>query len=216
MTALEERLRVALLAGAAQVEESPDLFARVKGSIEDETKRRAWRRQVGAVAGVAVAGLLGLIASVTDYQEGELLMTWWILELLTTAVLVTVVIVLGPFIKRFGRSYAAEVFRSNPSTGKSFLVLMDFAYYLIFGAYILFTLVFDTEERDLLLKIVGQVVRPVVVTQPQPTGHAVADAPEAFADALADRLQGLDLTIGRRSLAPHSSSSSWARSGASS
>ena len=29
------------------------------------------------------------------------------------------------------------------------------------------------EERDLLLKIVGQVVRPVVVTQPQPTGHAV-------------------------------------------
>ena len=143
MTALEERLRVALLAGAAQVEESPDLFARVKGSIEDETKRRAWRRQVGAVAGVAVAGLLGLIASVTDYQEGELLMTWWILELLTTAVLVTVVIVLGPFIKRFGRSYAAEVFRSNPSTGKSFLVLMDFAYYLIFGAYILFTLVFD-------------------------------------------------------------------------
>ena len=43
----------------------------------------------------------------------------------------------------------------------------------------------DTEERDLLLKIVGQVVRPVVVTQPQPTGHAVADAPEAFADALA-------------------------------
>ena len=50
----------------------------------------------------------------------------------------------------------------------------------------------DTEERDLLLKIVGQVVRPVVVTQPQPTGHAVADAPEAFADALADRLQGLE------------------------
>ena len=41
---------------------------------------------------------------------------------------------------------------------------------------------FDAEERDLLLKIVGQVVRPVVVTQPQPTGHAFADAPEAFAD----------------------------------
>ncbi len=32
----------------------------------------------------------------------------------------------------------------------------------------------------------------MVVTQPQPTGHAVADAPEAFADALADRLQGLE------------------------
>ena len=143
MTALEERLRAALLVGAAQVEESPDLFARVKGSIEDEAKRRTWRRQVGAVAGAAVAGLLGLIAIATDYQEGELLMTWWMLELLTTAILVTLVIVLGPFIKRFGRSYAAEVFRSNPSTGKSFLVLMDFAYYLIFGAYILFTPVFE-------------------------------------------------------------------------
>ncbi len=146
MTALEERLRAALLVGAAQVEESPDLFARVKGSIEDEAKRRAWRWQVGAVAGAAFAGLLGLIASVTDYQEGELLMTWWMLELLTTAVLVTLVIVLGPFIKRFGRSYAAEVFRSNPSTGKSFLVLMDFAYYLIFGAYILFTLVLERQD----------------------------------------------------------------------
>ena len=43
---------------------------------------------------------------------------------------------------------------------------------------------FDAEERDLLLKIVGQVVRPVVVTQPQPTGHACADAPEAFADVI--------------------------------
>ena len=143
MTALEERLRAALLVGAAQVEESPDLFARVKGSIEDDAKRRTWRRQVGAVAGGAFAGLLGLIAAGSDFQEGELLMTWWMLELLTSAVLVTLVIVLGPFIKRFGRSYAAEVFRSNPSTGKSFLVLMDFAYYLIFGAYILFTPVFE-------------------------------------------------------------------------
>ncbi len=143
MTTLEERLRAALLVGAAQVEESPDLFARVKGSIEDDARRRVWRWQVGAVAGAAFAGLLGLIAIATDYQEGELLMTWWMLELLTTAVLVTLVIVLGPFIKRFGRSYAAEVFRSNPSTGKSFLVLMDFAYYLIFGAYILFTPVLD-------------------------------------------------------------------------
>ena len=143
MTALEARLRDALLAGATQVEESPDLFARVKGSIEDAARRRTWRWRVGAIAGAAIVGLLGPIAAATEYQEGELLMTWWMLELLTTAVLVTLVIVLGPFIKRFGRSYAAEVFRSNPSTGKSFLVLMDFAYYLIFGAYILFTLVFD-------------------------------------------------------------------------
>jgi hypothetical protein len=57
-------------------------------------------------------------------------------------ILVAIVISLGPFIKRFGKSYAAEVFRSNPGTGKSFIVLTDFAYYLIFGAYVLFTLIF--------------------------------------------------------------------------
>jgi hypothetical protein len=49
------------------------------------------------------------------------------------------VFALGPLIKRFGRSYAGDVFRANPRTGKSYLVLMDVAYYLIFVAYILFT-----------------------------------------------------------------------------
>ena len=70
-------------------------------------------------------------------------MNWWVLELVTTGILVAIVILLGPFIKRFGKSYAAEVFRSNPGTGKSFIVLTDFAYYLIFGAYVLFTIVFQ-------------------------------------------------------------------------
>jgi hypothetical protein len=56
-----------------------------------------------------------------------------------TAGLIALTLWLGPFIKRFGRSYAADVFRSNPGTGKSFIVLTDFAYYLIFGAYILLT-----------------------------------------------------------------------------
>ena len=51
---------------------------------------------------------------------------------------------------------------------------------------------FDAEERDLLLEIVGQIVRPVVVPETPPAGHAFADAPEAFPDALANRLQGLE------------------------
>jgi hypothetical protein len=63
---------------------------------------------------------------------------WWTLEIITAAVLVATVAALGPLIKRFGKSYAADVFRANPRTGKSYLVLMDFAYYLIFIAYILF------------------------------------------------------------------------------
>ena len=70
-------------------------------------------------------------------------MKWWVLEVLTTAVLAALALVLGPFIKRFGKSYAADVFRANPGTGKSFIVLTDFAYYLIFLAYILFTISFQ-------------------------------------------------------------------------
>jgi hypothetical protein len=72
-------------------------------------------------------------------------MSWWIIELITNLVLIGIVVILGPLIKRFGRAYAGDVFRANPRTGKSYLVLMDVAYYLIFTAYILFTIRF---ERD--------------------------------------------------------------------
>lgn len=70
-------------------------------------------------------------------------MDWWILELITTGVMVVIVLVLGPLIKRYGKSYAADVFVANPRTGKSYLVLMDVAYYLIFGAFILLTIRFE-------------------------------------------------------------------------
>lgn len=72
-------------------------------------------------------------------------MKWWTLELITAIVLILVVVVVGPLIKRFGKSYAGDVFRANPRTGKSYLVLMDFAYYLIFGAYILFAVRFTQD-----------------------------------------------------------------------
>ncbi len=66
-------------------------------------------------------------------------MSWWVIELATNVLLLLIVFALGPLIKRFGRGYAGDVFRANPRTGKSYLVLMDIAYYLIFVAYILFT-----------------------------------------------------------------------------
>ena len=69
-------------------------------------------------------------------------MAWWILEPFTNAVLVAIALWLGPFIKRFGRAYAADVFHDNPLTGKSYIVLTDIVYYLIFAAYILFTVNF--------------------------------------------------------------------------
>lgn len=72
-------------------------------------------------------------------------MTWWQLEVVTAVVLVAIVGVLGPLIKRFGRAYAGDVFRANPRTGTSYLVLMDFAYYLVFGAYVLFVVQFTKD-----------------------------------------------------------------------
>lgn len=73
-------------------------------------------------------------------------MDWWILELIWFTVMVSLALFLGPFIRRFGKSYAADVFRANPRTGKSFIVLMDVAYYLVFFAYILFAVRFEPES----------------------------------------------------------------------
>ena len=74
-------------------------------------------------------------------------MSWGVIELITNAILITIVVVLGPLIKRFGRAYAGDIFRGNPRTGKSYLVLMDVAYYLIFTAFILFTASFTPESE---------------------------------------------------------------------
>jgi hypothetical protein len=143
MTVIEDRLRDALLGGAAQVRESPDLFARISLSIEDDRIRRRQRRRGAAVLGCLGGALAAVLFAVIDLKQGELLMDWWILELITTVFLIGLALWLGPFIKRFGRSYAADVFRANPGTGKSFIVLTDVAYYLIFLSFILFTVTFD-------------------------------------------------------------------------
>lgn len=147
MSVLEDRLRDALVGGAAQVQQSPDLFARITLSIEDDRVRRRQRRRAAGMVGCLAAALGAVLFAVIDINQGELLMDWWILELLTTAFLIGLALWLGPFIKRFGRSYAADVFRANPGTGKSFIVLTDVAYYLIFLSFILFTITFDV-PRD--------------------------------------------------------------------
>lgn len=143
MSAVERLLRETLLEGAGQVHESPDLFARVVRSIEEDRVRQHQRRRAAAVLASIAGAVVAVVIAVIDIREGEVLMDWWILELLTTAFLVGLALWLGPFIKRFGKAYAADVFRANPRTGKSFIVLTDFAYYLIFLSYILFTITFE-------------------------------------------------------------------------
>jgi hypothetical protein len=111
-------------------------------SVDDDRARlrRIHRIALAWVLGVAV--VVGLVLALTPQLNGDLLMPWWILELATNLALVAVAVWLGPFIKRFGRAYAADVFHDNPQTGKSYIVLTDIVYYLIFTAYILFTVQF--------------------------------------------------------------------------
>lgn len=142
---LETRLHDALFASAAQVDPAPDLFERVVQSVEADRRRRTTILRGWTVAGLLVVALGAMMLGLADYREGRLLMDWWVLELITLAVLLGLAFWLGPFIKRFGRSYAADVFRSNPRTGKSFIVLIDIVYYLIFTAYIFFTVRFEPE-----------------------------------------------------------------------
>jgi hypothetical protein len=139
---LERRLVEAFADARATVEEHADLFARVTLTVADDRARRRFRRRLfAAIAGfVVLLALLGLALS--DFDNGRFTMPWWVIELLTNIVLVALAVGLGPFIKRFGRAYAADVFRANPRTGKSYLVLTDVAYYLIFTSFVLFTMTF--------------------------------------------------------------------------
>ncbi|MGE0305746.1 MAG: hypothetical protein AB7Q27_08305 [Acidimicrobiia bacterium] len=139
---VEQRLVEAFADVKASVQANPDLFARVNRSLADARARRRFRWALvrGISAFTAANGVLALALS--DFNNGRFTMPWWVIELLTNIVLVALAVGLGPFIKRFGRSYAADVFRANPRTGKSYLVLTDVAYYLIFTSFILFTVTF--------------------------------------------------------------------------
>ena len=143
MSVIETRLRDALLQGAAAMEESEDLFARVQLSIDEDRRLRRQRLRRIAVIACLLGALTSTVFAVTDLEQGRLLMDWWVLELISTGLLAAIALWLGPLIKRFGRSYAADVFRANPRTGKSFIVLTDVAYYLIFFSYILFTVSYE-------------------------------------------------------------------------
>ncbi len=142
---VERRLTAAFAAARGRIVEHPDLFERVNRSIAESAARRAWRRRITARAAAGTAAYLALAAALSepDLENRRVTMPWWAIELLTTLLLVVIAVVLGPFIKRFGRSYAADVFRANPRTGKSYIVLTDVAYYLIFSAFILFTMTFE-------------------------------------------------------------------------
>lgn len=136
---VEERLTAAFRA-ADQYQPSPDLFAKVTRSIEeDASHRRRVRRLVGTL--IAAFGLVAIYLFVAiDRVDGALRMPFWTLEVLVTGIMIGLVLALGPTIRRFGTAFESDIFRTSPDTGRSFLTLMDVAYYLIFGAYTFMTL----------------------------------------------------------------------------
>jgi hypothetical protein len=139
MSLIEERLRSSLRNDAARDDPAPDLFLRVRESIADDLRLRRQRLAAFGIATAISGALASAMLAFSTVEEGRVDMHWWILEIAATATLVFIALWLGPFIKRFGRAYAADVFHDNPRTGKSYIVLTDIVYYLIFAAYILFT-----------------------------------------------------------------------------
>lgn len=139
---VEQRLVNALRTTDA-VEPSPDLWSRVVHSIEED---QAHRRRViisfatitAVVAALVVIGMLNIIDTPNGHQVRVPAM-----ELIETIALVSLVAVLGPAIRRFGRGYTHDLWRTTPYLPTALLRLLDVAYLLVFGGYILLTSYFD-------------------------------------------------------------------------
>jgi hypothetical protein len=144
---VEQRLVNALRAGD-QVEPSPDLWTRVLHSIEED---HAHRRRVLASTAAAIGTLVALfVVGVLGLTDGPLgrFVRLPVMELIETIALVAVVAVLGPAIRRFGRGYAADLWPVTPATATALLRLLDVAYVLIFGGFILMTVNFNFESSS--------------------------------------------------------------------
>jgi hypothetical protein len=139
---IEARVVAAFNEARVRIHENPDLFERVHRSLAEASARRRFRWRLAALIAAFILANAALVLALSDFENGRFTMSWWVVELITNVVLIALAIGLGPFIKRFGRSYAADVFRANPRTGKSYLVLTDVAYYLIFTSFVLFTVTF--------------------------------------------------------------------------
>lgn len=126
---------------------SPDLFAKVERSIEEDRAHRRRVRIVLAWVAAAVTAITVYVWVTIEPVAGVFHTGYEVpfrpLAFLTTAVMVAIVVVMGPAIRRFGETYEREVFAGSPETGTRVLRLLDIAYYLIFGAFTLMTLFFE-------------------------------------------------------------------------
>jgi hypothetical protein len=147
---LEERLTDALHE-ADRFDPSPDLFSRVRRSITEDIahRKRLLRINLSVLLGLLLTvGYFGLMMSTGS--NGVTIAAWEI-ELFQVMVLVVLVIVLAPNIRRFARSYVADVFHLSPKTGDRFLAVLDMAYYLVFAGLILVDADFGPPNAELAI-----------------------------------------------------------------
>ncbi len=144
------------------VDPSPDLFARVSRSLEEDA---AHRRRVALVA-LAMFGLTasvvvftGLMVSTSD--TGRLVTRAWVVELVEAVLMTALVLGLAPAVRRFGKVYVAEVFRLDPGAGSRFVGLVDVAYDLVVvGIIVLTTETVGLGRRVELIRLLeGSMVR---------------------------------------------------------
>ena len=157
-----EQLLTEALHRADQYAPSPDLFARVERSIEEATAHRRRLRIVSAWLAALLLASAAWVAAFLDVSGGTVTMPWWTVEALTVVLLLVIVVALGPLLRRYGTVFAADVFGSNPATSERFLAVLDIAYYLVFGAYIIMTTAFAADpdwDGSLVDQVEGELVR---------------------------------------------------------
>lgn len=135
---VEQRL-VAALRSADDLETSPDLWSRVVHSIEEDRRhRRRVRSTVVAIAATALGLVVVGAVSITETRAGRHV-DRPMMELLELVALTTLIAVLGPAIRRFGRDYVGDLWPADRATPSALLRLIDLAYYLVFAGYVLLT-----------------------------------------------------------------------------
>lgn len=147
---VEQRLTTALRR-TDTYEPSPDLWARVVHSIEEDRAHRQRARWTALAIALFLAGLV--VLALLGLEEGPIgrRVDWRILEGLETIGLVGQVLGLGPAVRRFGRGYTADMFRSSAPMGTALLLVLDVAFYLVFAGYILLSVDLDAPLRSVVL-----------------------------------------------------------------
>lgn len=151
----EDRLRNALRAADAY-HPSPDLWARVEGSIEaDRRHRRRVERVLGGILVMLVStGAIGFAARVSTTAGTAV--DWRAMAALEAMLLAGLIVGLGPGLRRFGQTFVAEVFRANPATGRAFLRLVDVAFYLVTAGYVLVSMRLEPPDPGELIPLDSQ------------------------------------------------------------